>query len=241
MRCRRQRYVPTGYEIMCDLGEGYGEAAKEALHLKDRKSLLERLGNVDLVVRYAAPKFDDYGYDQWTDNHNVESIALRIQEGKWYKPGDLSRVSSLGDLGTMYEDNSGDVVICSFLTVEQHEAKLQEERRLELETAASEIAGAHGVSVNSLAFIAAVEAEIEAIHRDRDDWNNPERRMEEWAAVRYNGLGTETYFDDLNFVNGRYSTRLERLEDILAWLAESCPLLWAKHQETKLASVSDGE
>ena len=78
--------------------------------------------------------------------------------------------------------------------------------------------------------------ELQSLEFQQETWNHPERRMEEWGAHSLAGAGAESYFDDLNYVNGNISGRRGTLSDILTWLSENCPLLWAKWEENQLVA-----
>lgn len=119
-------------------------------------------------------------------------------------------------------------------TKEQYEKHERERRREELESAAKELAAKFKVKLSSLDFIEKLHEAIRGVEYQQESWNNPERRAEEWAACMYSGGGSEVYYDDLNFENGRYHNRIESYYDILEWLEEECPLLMCKYEELKL-------
>ena len=161
-----------------------------------------------------------------------DEVCDRKYNHRWQE--NISNIKSLNELADRLQDNADDYLVF-FGTEEDYNKREQENRRKELEGLASGIAQKHNVSVNSVEFIKAVREEIRAIEYEREEWNNPEVRMEEWAACRYNGLGSDVYFDDLNYVNGNISSRAHNLSDILEWLSQNCPLLWAKAEEQRLS------
>lgn len=124
-------------------------------------------------------------------------------------------------------------------TFEEYEAHKKEQERLELEAFAKEFAAAKNVKPGSMAFIAAIMEAIDDVCHDRESWNNYETRAEEYAACMYSGAGSDTYYDDLNYVNGKYHADQEKLYDTLDWLKSECPLLWAKYEESLLSQESD--
>lgn len=236
----RRRHTRTTMEL---LGEGYGQAAEATRKKHQREDVLKRLSlSADLEM---VAVFYDHGDDiegtgpsESARTLTLEAILIDLQEDRWATDDQFDEVESIGDVSSMYRDmNDHDWGGCSFIgTVEDYEKRQQEERRAELETAAAVFAQSHNVRSGSMEFIAAVEAEIERVRDQQEEWNNPERRMEEWAACQHTGGGSEVYFDDLNFENGRYASRRESLFGIMEWLEQNCPLLMAKYRETKLAA-----
>lgn len=130
-------------------------------------------------------------------------------------------------------DPSGYVHVLSVLTPKQHVKRNAEARRKELEQVAGSLANKYNCKLDSFAFIRHLKREVKQIERQREQWNNPEVRMEEYAAHMYAG-SRDAYFDDLNFENDRYSERSRTLTDVLAWLGENCPLLMAQYRERQI-------
>lgn len=124
-------------------------------------------------------------------------------------------------------------------TIEEYKEHEREQKRLELESTAKELAAKFQVKLSSLEFIEKLNDAIRGVEYGREDWNNPERRAEEWAACQYSGGGSEVYFDDLNFENGRFSERMDEYLDILEWLQDECPLLMCKYEELKMKEESE--
>lgn len=124
-------------------------------------------------------------------------------------------------------------------TIAEYEEMKREQRREELEGMAKELAAKFRMKLSSIQFIEKLNEVIDGVKNDRDDWNHYERRAEEWAACMYSGAGSDTYFDDLNFENGRYDNRINDYYDILEWLREECPLLMCKYDEKKLREENE--
>lgn len=103
--------------------------------------------------------------------------------------------------------------------------------RKQVEADAAVIAARHRVEPGTVDFFAAVHSEISSAERAREDWNDGERRMEEWAACRHAGVGSEVYFDDLNFENGRIDSRADAARRVLEWSRKNTPLLYASYRE----------
>jgi len=112
--------------------------------------------------------------------------------------------------------------LISLLPVEQDETKQVEAERQHLESAAREIAHRHGVQVNSLAF-------IEACERELDGFSDYREGMREDGLCIGFGVTPDQWYEEHNASQGDSS----HVHEILGWLAEHCPLLWAQHQEQK--------
>lgn len=207
---------------------------------QERKETIKRLGvpaDLELVAIFVDHGDEDYpGSREYTRSYTVEQVLAELQED--YKHGDLNDIESIEDLASQFRDMTWGGCV-SLATVEEHEKRAKEERRAELEAAAAQLAQKHNVRVDSFEFIRALEEEIEKVRHEREEWNNPERRMEEWAACQYTGVGSEVYFDDLNFENGRYGARSDHLFAIREWLESNCPLLMAAYREDQLKKAQE--
>lgn len=136
------------------------------------------------------------------------------------------------DIISDYVEGNGEGTF--FGTIEQYEAGKHEQKRLELEQLAKEFAASKKIKLSSLEFIKAIKEEIEEVNDEKESWNNYEVRAEEWAACQYSGGGSDVYYDDLNYMNGKYSGQISDFYDILEWLREECPLLMCKYEESLL-------
>ncbi len=166
------------------------------------------------------------------------SRGWRKQKG--FEPSPLRSFNKLSQVYEAAENTIGDCCLIFIGTQEEFKKREAERRRKELEGLAAEIAHKHGVKVNTLDFLVAIDKELRQVSDAHEEWNNPERRMEEWAACRYAGVGQDVYFDDLNFVNGRINSRDDDLQAIREWVSENCPLLFAQYEE-RLAAQNDEE
>jgi len=205
------------------------------------KAVIERLGgNPDLMFVYEAGWHDEEegGHRTSVGRRTLRACLIEIMEGRWDEEGGLDEILTERDFIERYRDTF-DEDCHWFGTEEKHEKHEVAKRRKELEATASSVAAKHGVKVNTLEFLSCVQKEISAVEDAQDDWNNPECRMEEWAACQYAGVGQEVYFDDLNFENGRYGSRLNDLHGIMNWVSENCPLLWAQYEESRLTAKQE--
>lgn len=220
-------------------------AIREFRSWVERIAVVRRLGNVQLVARmidYGDPEEMQRG-GPYTNNRTVEEAVQEIQEGRWYTPGDLDEVETLADLEESYcSAMESDWGRCTrLLTVEEHETLARDERRRELESAASELAHTLRVRVDSMEFIDALHERLQRLQDDQDDENSGERRMEHWGACRAAGVGSEVYFDDYDFTNSRFNEAKGHLRDILEWLETNCPLLMAQWRERQLETAQTEE
>ena len=143
------------------------------------------------------------------------------------KVADFSELNSIADVSSMFcevreGDDCGVWMLCTEEQMIKHE---REERRKKLEATASQFASQCGHPVGSREYVLSAREAIANVRYERERWNDGETRMEQWASCQFAGVGSSVYFDDLNFENGRYANRLERLEEVLEWLEEVCPLL----------------
>ena len=210
------------------------------------KSSSEALGDKEYIVEYSFPNYDDDfgGHGESRKTYSAEDMLEEIydEDLSWrrrfrpnYAPSCLRGIKTEKDLLSAFADKlENDECFVSFIGSEEDYRKLEQKRRREeLEGLAAEVAHKHKVGVRSIEFLKAVQKEIDAVNYEHEDWNNPEVRAEEWMAVRYNGLNSDVYFDDLNFVNGRIGSRLEDLYGIMEWVGENCPMLYAQYCEEK--------
>ena len=156
---------------------------------------------------------------------------------------DMSEINWLGDVSSMFCDmREGDYggVWC-LCTAAEAKAKQLEDRRKELEHTAAAFAAQCGHKVGTREYVLAAYEALEDVRYERERWNDGETRMEQWAACRFAGVGSDVYFDDLNFENGRYANRMDKLRDVLDWLEEVCPLLMRQMEQEKVASAVDDE
>lgn len=236
------------------MGQGYGEAVFEVRKSRAVEQVLERLGG-DRELVYESywngsdDRYDDHSYDagskwnrttlrnvlielaeydhsdcySYVDSKGQKQISWR-HERRVY---DFKEVQNLHDVSSMFRDvnDHDDGGVGELMTVEEMNKESIDRRRKELEYTAASFANQCGYKVGTREYVLAARRAIEDVRYERDRWNDGETRMEEWAACRFAGVGSDVYFDDLNFENGRYDARLSKLQDVLDWLEEVCPLL----------------
>lgn len=201
------------------------------------KYLIEIDESVEYIMRMWQETNPDWGggCEEYTKTMTIGEMIQDMRNEDCFDFQPQNNLDVIASYRDFYDDiANGYSGIIGIYTEEQYKEEKQEERRKELEVLAGELARKNKVRLDSFEFIRLVEEKIEEVEYQQKSWNNPERRMEEWAACRYAGVGQDVYFDDLNFENSRYNERQGTYRDILAWLGENCPLLMAKYKEEKL-------
>lgn len=246
------------------MGQGYGEAVFEIRKKRAVEGALDRLGG-DQELMYESywagsdDRYDDVYYaagSAWkhislraaledlveydhTDCYKDSNGTLRWRRER--RVADFSHLESLSDVSEMFQEFhcGDDHGVGPLMTVEEMEKEEQDRRRKSLEQTAADFAAQCGHKVGTREYVLAARRAIEDVRYERDRWNDSETRMEQWAACRYAGVGSDVYFDDLNFENGRYASRLNRLGEVLDWLEEVCPLLMRQMEQEMIASGDD--
>lgn len=98
-----------------------------------------------------------------------------------------------------------------------------------MELAARAFAASCGQAVGTWRFLRELKRAVCGNRRRRKVWNGGEVRMEEWAAHRHAGSGA--YFDDLNYVNGRFHEEREQLREVWRYVQRQFPLTVLRYRE----------
>lgn len=245
------------------MGAGYGEAVFQVRKARSVEKALESLGGDQELVyesywNGSDDRYDDHYYSagsKWnsTTLRNVltdmaeydhetcyscvsskgeKQIRWR-RERRVYEFGDVS----FHDVSSMFRDmNDHDCGgVGELMTVEAMEKEEIERRRKELEHTAADFARRCGYKVGTRQYVLAAYQALEDVRYERERWNDGETRMEQWAACQFAGVGSDVYYDDLNFENERYSARTDKLQDVLDWLEEICPLLMRQIETEQLS------
>lgn len=216
-----------------DIAEGFAGSIVAIRAERSISEALERIGG----DRELATVMYDVAYDD-EDQPILESPYwypftvsgfLRGYSTVWHngqcEASDFSDIRSLSDFVGLVRDlwECGPVV-----ELPEMERQIAEEKRKKLESVAADFARKCGHKVGTREYVKAAREEIEFVRNQRELWNGPEMRMEQWG--RCNGR-SEVYYDDLNFVNGNLDSRLDGLADVMQWLEENCPLLMRQMEE----------
>jgi len=223
------------------IGEGYGQAALCAFRKQRMEkyvsTIIERVGIPTIVVTMINDDPDLYGDRRYYKTCDVAAMAKEFvfnldEDCLKYLLIDtrIPNENGLELFQTLFEYNCGVAIVQRVDTPETHEARQQAEKRQKLEGIAKEVAARHGVTVDSLEFIAAVESDIENIRQDAEDRQYGMR--EDGLCIGW-GATPEQWQDEYNAVATHASSQTGTLSDVLEWLATECPLLWAKYQESK--------
>lgn len=210
----------------------YGREIRNMLR-KERiiDSVIARLGNPAIITEFADTDPDNYERNTHVSRTTLREVLDEIYEDTYRF--DLMRVEDIRCIESEYEEIYEDSPMIFFGTEEDWNNHKAEARRKELEDTASYIAREHGVKTNSLEFLSIVEEQIDNIAYSKERWNDPEIRAEQWASHMHFG-SKDAYFDDLNYENSQYDSHIDKLNGIIEWVSENCPLLWAQYEERKL-------
>lgn len=238
------------------MGMGYGEAVFQIRKSRSVEETLQRLGG-DMKLAYEShwsgsdDRYDNEYYpagSAWkhTTLREVLEEMAEYDHTDYYKDSngtlrwrrerrvfDFDGVESLSDVSEMFQDThcGDDHGVGPLMTIEDMEKDKKDRRRKNLEHTAAEFARQCGHKVGSREYVIAAQNAINDVHYEQNRWNDDETRMEQWAACRFAGVGSDVYFDDLNFENGRYNARLDKLREVLDYLEEVCPLLMREMEE----------
>lgn len=239
------------YDDIFDLmGEGYGEAVFEIRKARAVEETLAHLGG-DMDLMYEShwagsdDRYDDEYFgagSEWkhTSLREVLEDMVEYDHTDCYKDSDgktrwrrerrvfdFAGIESLSDVSELFQEFhcGDDHGVGPLMTVAEMEKEEKDRRRNSLERTAADFAAQCGHRVGTREYVLAARRAIENVRYERDRWNDGETRMEQWAACRFAGVGSDVYYDDLNFENSRYAGRLDRLGEVLEWLEEVCPLL----------------
>lgn len=126
--------------------------------------------------------------------------------------------------------SNGDTFLVGIYTFKEYEKKEQEARRIELEGIASQFAQKCKHPVGSMEFLEALNEAINHAEQDYENYNNPERQMEEWMDHR--AAGSSSYFhENVNYTRSKLYDEVNTLQDVWNWLEKNCPLLMCQWLE----------
>ncbi|MGH8528632.1 MAG: hypothetical protein ACRETN_02145 [Nevskiales bacterium] len=200
-------------------------------YLTAYRHLNSLIGDQVFVLSGYEPNWDGPGgslYEERIEGAgDVWRVGVRECNSRWRpKVADLLALRSAADVINLIADacceDGGSVE-----TESDFAARKSEERRRKLERAASDLARRYDVEPGSMAFIEACEAELERF----SDYRRGMR--EDGLCIGY-GVTYEQWSDEFNSSAGDS----DAVYSILDWLADECPLLWAKYQEGKLAEAA---
>ena len=116
----------------------------------------------------------------------------------------------------------------SYEPLDEWHRRQKEMERKRCEGIARQIAAEDGVEPGSLDFIRACYRRIEVMRDRWEDWNSEGRFFHGAACVAALGSarGSEVFYDDCNYTEGRWREQEATVHDVLRWIKSECPLLW---------------
>ena len=251
---------------MIQMAQGLGKLWAEIFREKEKTQILEVLTRIygeefvliAQISDYRTSEEDFCEVHQYCKRLDLIAIAEVLQEildeEKKYRTLDQdspfkresamsSLMETLKDKGSLIEQITYHLEVMDvqvFISTEEQYLKEKEGfEYAQCERIAQAFAKEKGVREGTLEFLKALDEEIQSIRQKREVWNHYEVRAEEWAANRYVGNSSETYFDDLNYVNSQFKEQRESLEKLYAFLEMKCPLLMCLYREEKLTKSAD--
>ena len=213
-----------------------------------RKQLRAKL----VPILKAAPKLDtivcETWYPDYDDRAGIEyaggekytplkksqllSTVVESLSGRWGK--DATVPTTVEEMKEIFlNENEHDYGHVRLMSVKDMKKEKAQKEYARIEQAAQAFAGRCKAKLGTMEFLAALDREVNKLAHRRERWNDGETRMEEWAACMYSGAGSETYFDDLNYVNGQMDSEGASLQDVYAYIERKFPILFMRYQERK--------
>jgi len=103
-----------------------------------------------------------------------------------------------------------------------------EKERIALESAAAAFAAKYKTGGVNLNFLQKIEEKLRWYGYEAETWNSGECRAERYARST-----PESYSSDNDYVSSKREAKERNLNNILSWVQNNLPLLWAKHEEIK--------
>lgn len=172
------------------------------------------------------------------DVYSIKTLCddFRNESELFVQPKQITNITTLNDfiqfLGYLLSERYPEGF--NLFTPAQWEKEKEEREYRECESAAAQFASSFGLKFGTQEFLERLDEEVNNTRSSYEQENSMERRMEHWAACQYNGLGSDTFFDDMNYTNQQYHQKFENLERVWVWLKKKCPLLMAQYMEKKL-------
>ena len=222
------------------LGQGYGQAQDAIRKERAVEKAISRLGgDIKLVYEsyWSGDRYENsYGAGSAWKHTTLREVLTELADNC---NEEFSGLMLLADVSEMWSDycECDDGGAGWLMTETDMKKEQQESRRKKLEATASNFAAQCGHKVGTREYVLAARKAIQAVRYKRQRWNDGETRMEQAAACHFSGGGHATYFDDLNFENGRFDNKLDCLSGVLEWLEEVCPLLMRQMEQEKMVAA----
>lgn len=218
-----------------NIAEGFAAACVASRSSRFIDATIERIGGDREIYCqcYYVDEDDDgipvSGGSSWTTIWASDFLGtistFRNNKTRQYEADDFSYIKDWSEFCKLVRD----VWECGpIMTRKEMGQEIANQRRKKLESVAAGFASKCGFPVGTREYVLAARKEIDSVRSRQEWWNNPEMRMEHWGAC---GGRSEVYYDDLNFENSRYDSRLDGLGEVLEWLEQNCPLLMRQMEE----------
>lgn len=208
-----------------------------------KNEILTAFANETFIVTTIAGRFDEEGeylgmgrvQTEETDiDHVVKSIFCDLNdEDTAYEESLVNSIADVIKAFNEVNDNFPEYKSTLHIKADYLE-KQAETARKNLETAAANFARKHKTGGVNVLFIQKVYEELENQKQDQSDWNSGERRAERYAICAASGC-RDSFWEDNDYENSKFDASQDKLYDILNYIQEHLPLLWAKYESTKSA------
>lgn len=235
-------------DVMHVMACGYGHAAAEHFEILQQEEFKRRRKSFDQIIdalfdntEEDRPEmvavgvyYDDDESRPFTNTLTFEEQKTRVYDvvSKWN-----GQINFKGDFyGYLNESYDHRDCQAQIMTRQDYDKWKAEQEFKKHERTAQAFAAECGKRLGTMEFLAALDEAVNGVRRRREQWNSGEVRAEEWAAHRFAGGGSESYYDDLNYVNSQFSSQRRALEGVYDYLRQTCPLLMCQYEEQKLAN-----
>ena len=177
----------------------------------------------------------DYEWDRenGVEHHKVYRATLKTLVEKandllWQYGGNIDEMHDCDVEGldriAQYLFDEDENIDATIRTEEDHAKAKKEERRKKLEATASAFAHECGHAVGTREFVKSAKERIAKVDYASERWNDGECQMERFATCLHSG-SRDSYFDDNNYMNGKFAGEVSRLSDVLDYMRDAFPLL----------------
>ena len=172
----------------------------------------------------------DYDWDreEAVRHHKVYNATLKeivenaVELASEYDDN-LDEVDNLASLANRLFGDDDNLHATIRTEAEQKQAEL-EERRKECEATASNFARECGHAVGTREFVKSAKERIAKVDHEQERWNSHECKMERWADCYHSG-SRDAYWQDNDYMSGKFAGERERLESVLDYMRDAFPLL----------------
>lgn len=172
-----------------------------------------------------------------SDHYQNEGLVLWGTTGV-RPPRDMKDIAYIVALANGAESEWGTAWV---ETPQIHKKNVKEELKKKYEGVAGMIAQKYNVKAGSLKFVVAAKRHykriVESERRFRDD---PEIRMERWAAATMGGAGRDNYFKDNDYSSSLSAQARDELGGLMDFMSKYFPLTMLEYEERQRARKKKG-